>query len=491
MMRRGGLELYFVLYLAALMLLLSDSPRRETDLASTAIRSLVSSTFTLVVEKPTLLCRAIVDGDSIKILHLDSLNTIVPTGLVDSLHYTITVTDQATGVEETANAEGSVEIGTVRLLTHQIGQALRIQWRIAPHRQSQLYRVRILASAQPQLPSTLPSQQRQQLQPLLESADNLLRSEASFLVGYLVEQRMQPQQAPSSLDTALELRIRSLLAQQNLPQPSSGVFTVIPEHAIVETIPFVTWENRLAVYGASLERDIAQPPVVSGVGNVTVTLEGNALLLRGITTQAGTTRVHIRLVRRDGTESLASFTIVSTSPQAPNVPSVMYPGIEYRFEPNLPQMTGTNTRAVLRDEAGSIRASSYGQPFSFTPSIADTGRRFLFERSANTERIGQTITIPCEMFPAPEIISIRREGEQLYYVVTRSYGLASDARSRVRLELEPSNAGRIQELYGDQSYDPESHIRLQHFRVQLQAPVNLRATNGYSQRSSQRELSLR
>jgi hypothetical protein len=491
MMRRGGLELYFVLYLAALMLLLSDSPRRETELASTAIRSLVSSTFALIVEKPTLLCRAIVEGDTIRILHFDSLNTIVPTGLVDSLRYTITITDQATGTEETTAAEGSLEVGNVRLLARQIGQALRIHWQITPRRQSQLYRVRIVASAQPQLPATIPVQQRQQLEPLLAGTNNLLRSEATFLVGYLAEQRFQPQQAPSSLDTALEWRIRSLLAQQSLPQSFSGTFSIVPEHSLVETIPFVTWENRVAVYGASLERDITQPPSVSGIGNVVVTIEGNTLLLRGITTQAGSAQARIRLVRRDGIESAASFTVVSTPVQAPSVPTAMYPGIEYRIEPNLPQLSGTTPRAVLRDESGVIRASSNGQPLVFTPSIADTGRRFLFERYAGTERIGQTIAIACEMFPSPEIISIRRESEQLYHVVTRSYGLASDARSRVRLELEPPSAGRIQELYGDQSYDADNHIRLQHFRVQLQTIASVRALNGYGQRSPSRELSPR
>lgn len=169
----------------------------------------------------------------------------------------------------------------------------------------------------------------------------------------------------------------------------------------------------------------------------------------------------------------------------------MYPGIEYRFEPNLPQLSGTTPRAVLRDESGTIRASSNGQPFSFTASIADTGRRFLFERYAGTERIGQTIAIFCEMFPQPEIVSIRRESERLYHVVTRSYGLASDSRARVRLELEPSSAGRVQELYGDQSFDTENHVRLQHFRVQLQATASIRALNGYGQRSPARELSPR
>jgi len=491
MMRRGGLELYFVLYLAALMLLLSDSPKRETELASTAIRSLVASTFTLVVEKPTLLCRAIVDGDSIKIVHFDSLNTIVPTGLVDSLRYTITVTDQATGAEETSTADGSLKVGNVRLQARQVGQALRIHWQITPHRQSQLYRVRIIARAQPQLPTTIPAQQRHQLEPLLAGADNLLGSEATFLVGYLAEERAQPQQPLPSLDSALESRIRSLFAQQLQLQPSGGTFSIVPELPVVETIPFLTWENRLAVYGASLERDIAQAPIVTGIGNVVVTIEGNALHLRGVTTQPGSAQARIRLVRRDGTESSASFTVVSTPLQAPSVPSVMYPGIEYRFEPNLPQLSGTTPRAVLRDESGTIRASSNGQPFSFTASIADTGRRFLFERYAGTERIGQTLAIFCEMFPQPEIVSIRRESERLYHVVTRSYGLASDSRARVRLELEPSSAGRVQELYGDQSFDTENHVRLQHFRVQLQATASIRALNGYGQRSPARELSPR
>jgi len=488
MKAKRGLEIYFVLYLAALLLLISDSPKRELDLASTAIRSFVASTFTLSIDKPTLECRVLFDGSTSSIIHFDSINTITPNGLVDSLRYTIVITDQASGSEERIGTKGSTRIGNIRIAAEQIGQGLRIWYQVHPEQQPRHYLVRVFATARPQLPSSITPQQRKELEPLLSGSENLLQSETSFFITYIVDQRTQQGTVPTQLESLL---VQRLIAERNQQQPDGGTFTITPEQTVIETIPFVQWENRLTVYGASLQRDIAQPPVVSGMGNVFVTIEGNSLRLRGITTQPGSAQVRVGLVRRDGTESTTTFTVVTNPLQAPIIPPVMYPGIEYRFVPNLPLMSGINSRAVLRDEAGNIRASSKSEPFSFTPSISDTGQRFSFERYAGTERIGQVLTVVCEMFPVPEIISVRREGDQFVHLVTRSYGLASDARSRVRIELSPPSAGRVQELYGEQTYDEATHVRLQHFRVQLLTTATVRALNGYGQSSPPRDLPLR
>lgn len=489
-MRRRGIEIYFVLYLAALMLLLSDSPKQERELASTALRNLLASTFNLITEKPTLLCRALVERDSLAFLHFDSTNTIIPTGFVDSIHYRIIADDQATNQQRPLAIGTPTRVGNILFTIEQIGQALRFRWTPTSAQPSpRLFRIHIEATALPQLPPTLPPDQRQQLSLLLSQSDQRLQSQTSFIVGYLPQQPAVEQAPPQPLDSTIIARLEELVAQRQ-PQPQLGSFALVPEHTTIGTLPYVQWENRIAVYGASPLRDIAAPPQVSGLPSAFVTIEGNTIVVRSISTQASSANVNVRLTRRDGVEASTTFSVITYPLQPPILPTVMHPGIEYRFLPNLSNLSGIDTRALLRDEQNVIRASSSGEPMTFTPALSDTGRLFYFERYAGKERIGQVITIPCEMYPAPEILSVRRDGERSFVVVCRGYGLATDGRSRLRLDLDPSNGARVQELYGDYTYDEDLHARVQHFRLTLigGASLKIAAVNGYQRRSPWRDL---
>jgi hypothetical protein len=489
-MRRRGIEIYFVLYLAALMLLLSDSPKRESDLASTVLRNLFASTFTLIAEKPTLLCRAVLSSDTLTFLHFDSTNTIIPTGLVDSIRYRIIVEDQGSNQQTTLPIGSTTQLGHVSFTIEQVGQALRLRWGLdSAELNPRLFRIRIEATALPQLPPSLTGEQRDQLRALLSTHDRHLTSGISLTVGYLPQRQSSQQPSPQPVDTALVARLETLVAQRTSAS-ELGNFALVPEHSTIGTLPSVQWENRIAIYGASPLRDIAGPPQVSGIPSAFVTIEGNSIVVRSLSSTPSTANVRVTLRRRDGAEASASFTVITHALQQPIVPTVMYPGVEYRYVPNLANLSGIDARALLRDDLNLIRASSSGEPFVFTPSLSDTARTFYFERYAGKERIGQVIAIECEMFPAPEIISVQRDGDRSMLIICRAYGLASDERSRVRIEVDPPNAARVQELYGNSSYSEELHARIQQFRLMLtgSAIPKIAAVNGYQRRSSWREL---
>ncbi|MCS7302249.1 MAG: hypothetical protein RMK00_03740 [Bacteroidota bacterium] len=493
MTQRRGIEIYFVLYLAALMLLVSDSPRRETDIASTALRNLLRSTFSLLSEKQTLLCRVHFIDDSFRIVLFDSVNTIIPTGLIDSLRYSLVAEDQSNGNTFPLPIDGSTRIGAFEFTTETVQQALRIRWQMrATELQPRLFRVRVQATAVPRLPPALEGEQRRQLESLLATQEPILESETTFLVGYLPEFVPPPLGSPSTIDTTLERRLRTLLTQRQEAVKAPDAFTLVPEYTTVYTIPYLQWENRIMIYGASLEQDLQRPPQVIGIPSPQVIIERNTLIIRSTSTQASSANVRVLLTRRDGFEATATFVVITQALEMPNVPAMMHPGVVYHFVPNLPVVSGTSTRAVLRD-GDVVRTVSNGEPFTFVPTLSDTGHTFYFERFVGTDRIGQTIPIPCAMFPPPEILSIRRESERTYIVQCRGYGLRSDPRARLRLELEPPATGKVQELYGDTSYDDDIHARLQQFRVTLSSSVSpvIRAVNGYQQRSAARELSSR
>lgn len=491
MRQRRRIEIYFVLYLAALMLLLSDSPKREHELASAAVRNLLASTFTLYPERTTLLCRAVVSDSTLAFLHFDSTNTIVPAGMVDSVSYSITAADESSGERLTLDQTGIARNGNFEFAAEQVGTILRFRWNVVrPEPKARLFRITVAARARPVLPTNLPPDQRQHLASLLANDNTLLAHQTVFLVGYIPE-RPAVQQSQSAADSAVEARLRALIAE-GLGRAPAATFAVVPQFPTVRTLPFLQWENRLVIYGADPRRDLAKPPQISGIPSAFVLLEGNTIVVRGIANQAGTAQARITLTRRDGVEATATFAVITQAVAAPQAPSVMHPGIEYSFAPNLPELSGAEVRALLRDDRGVIRASSNGEPFTFTPTRADTGHTFYFERYAGSERIGQVLAIPCEMFPPPEILSIQRQGERNFVVRCRGYGLSSDSKSRLRLECEPPTAARVQELYGEYVYDAQSYARIQVFVVSLQAnAVSIRAINDYAQRSEERLLQVR
>ncbi|MBL7990253.1 MAG: hypothetical protein JNN25_02335, partial [Candidatus Kapabacteria bacterium] len=77
---RRQVEIYFVLYLAALLLLLPTKRERAPESDPSLVYELLKSRFIIAAERPTMNCQLLVIGDSVRVVTLDSVNTVSSSG---------------------------------------------------------------------------------------------------------------------------------------------------------------------------------------------------------------------------------------------------------------------------------------------------------------------------------------------------------------------------------------------------------------------------
>ena len=87
-------EIYFILYLSALLFLLPDGKNINKDGNGSGIR-IYQPSFILSPEKNTLICRVALDSTGPKIISIDSMNTVFYTGDVEDVFFEFIVEDQS------------------------------------------------------------------------------------------------------------------------------------------------------------------------------------------------------------------------------------------------------------------------------------------------------------------------------------------------------------------------------------------------------------
>ncbi len=496
-------EIYFVLYLAALILLIPDKKHEEKQ-ASSLISSLLQSSFVLQPEHSVMMCRVVRTADQSLLLSCDSLNTIYHSGTVRDVQYEFSIEDQSYRNVYTLNTTQNRKSSFFKVRGQGDEGSVQFAWTPpVEERRNRLFRVKVRASATPILPLSLSDEQRSYVEELMRDQGGLkLSAETQFTValiyvdgssssaGTLAE--LNPQVLAQS-DSTFRTKYQELLAELEKPRfiPAPlGEFSLQPREKIVKMIAYQPFENHIRVYGADPLREVDDIRL-SG-GNASFHVEGPDIVVSG-TTPPGNMTVYTLSARRisDKKDTSVSFRVLAMSLDNPSLPSKMYPGLTYTLSPNLPQVSGIPAGAVLRDERNNELVSSVqGEAISFKPSVDDTGKSFSFERSLNTRRIGQTISIPVVPFPPPEVIDISIQGG-VVLVRTRSYGLETDVKSRVKLEVSPQASSKIQERLGDYSYDPKYNVHLQVFQFNAKGQIAVRAINAYRKSSERRDFQIK
>ncbi|MBL7998774.1 MAG: hypothetical protein JNL32_09075 [Candidatus Kapabacteria bacterium] len=496
--RRRSIEIYFILYLASLIFLIPDK-NHEQKKASSLVQRLLASSFVVQSERAALLVRVVRDGSGVRILTADTVNALYHSGNVKNVRYEFIVEDVSLRQTYTLKSGTQTSVSRFTLKGNPDEGALRFAWSPNGAEQSnKVYKIKVVATAEPVIPADLTAEDISTMTELVGEGYRL-RAEAEFGAALLfvdggtspaVALALNPQVLQAT-DTAAQRQIRELMAQLESARTQtsvpSGRFVLQPRYDVVKSIGYQEWENRIVVYGADVQRDLASAPVVTG-GSASSSIEGNEIVLRGVAPQSGILTFQVTARRAtDNQESSVTFKVVSQPLAAASVPSQMYPGIQYDIQPNLPLMSGTPAIAQLRDESNNIRASSVqGEAFTFTPQLADTSRTLYFERLLSGRKIGQAIPVQIINFPQPEILNTTTLPNGTIRIKTRSYGVANDNAARARLEITSGvPVGRVQEMYGDYTYDKQYNVHLQVFQLSPQKNVlTLRATNGYKKQST-------
>lgn len=470
--RRRTIEIYFVLYIAALVMLLPGKNNNGSHNSGKQWSELFRQTFTLQPEKATLTCRLIADSLGNRIVSMDSSNLIVCSGNVKDIQYECTVEDQSLRQKLTLISNLPSENKLFRLTPIPNRQAVEFRWHPPEHnKMNRSFIVKIKATASPQV-------QNDSIQKMIEATGARITAEAQFSVNIIFENSGAYSAQPiASLpgfrvdSTSPNSNFIIGTANQQLFQGKLGDYSLQPQNTTIKSLAYQQWTNRIFLSGTSTG-ELRTPTIKiertkSEGGNATISeMRGNEIILSGVTPDAGIMKVIITAERiSDKKEVSVDFTIQPQPLQAPEIDKIMYPGQTYSILPNLPMLTNMEVRAVLRDGKTERLSSPQGEFFTFTPDISDTQKILMFERYVGQKQVGQAIAIHIEPFPPPEILPNPLFQNGVVLIRTRSFGVHNGKSNDVRLEIVEGNANTPKDQRGNRQTDSKTFAIVQTFRI--------------------------
>ncbi len=457
--RRRVVEIYFILYLAALIFLLPD--RKDSQHLPDTDTKVFQLPFSLQPEKAALICRMVIDSTGPAILSIDSVNTIFYSGNVRDVEFEFTVIDES--------VQGSLELNADKPLSRNFRmeeltgkQAASFIWS-PPENVStnKTYIVKVKARA-------LPTEEMKSS----GIAGNSLEYQTQFSLNILFVSDTSV--GSGNLAVAPQSGFNPLGIPNIFGQvPAlSGDFSLVALYPKIEEIASGYWTNSVYAKNIDLKRDVLRGPLITvkcvpeNNGGFAQLLEmrSDELVLRGKTPLYGTMNVEIRLTRKKDIEGMSreymtSFKVQPKMIEQPKYDKFMYPDMAYEINPRLPLM-GRAAKAYLKVD-NVVRAQSQGERFTFTPDVSDIGRVAYLERYIDTMLLDRN-KITIMDFPDPDVVNLVEINSDTVQVVTRSYGYFNKAFNEVVYFIVEGNA-KFKDLRGFINYNRKDNNTIQYF----------------------------
>jgi len=466
--KRKLVEIYFILYLSALLFLLPDGKQENIDGKGTGIQ-IYQPSFNLIPEKNTLICRVVLDSAGPKIMFLDSINTIFYTGDVEDVFFEFTVEDQTINNSFTLTSDDSPNNKFFSFVQNEDRHAAQFRW--SPPLQeltSKTYVVKVVATAKKKKSNGNDID--------AENNDNRnVKNTAQFslLLIYLNEPGGNPLFAQTYFSSVLEdTSYQFTMPFQNLvPSIPTGKINMFASSSDIRQIAGQRWVNTIIVSNMNLRNDITSrgveieysPKNIGGKAEI-YDIRDDEIIIQGITPSYGKMKVKVSATRKyDGSEKYVTFNVSPEAFETPDYERYMYPEITYDIDPKLPEI-GQDVSAIIRDGTNIRAKSQKGESFKFTPANSDIDKIFYLERYIDKELLGEKYPIRVLQYPQPEIVDIQRISDTEIEVITRSYGLRNRTRNEVE-SFEVDGNAKFRDLRGKITENKEKSfpVTLQYF----------------------------
>lgn len=445
--KRRTIEIYFILYLAALIFLIPDGSEVFRAGKGTGIK-VFQPEFVLLPEKTTLSCRALIDSSGTKIISLDSVNTIFYSGDVEDVKFDFIVEDQTLKNSLTLNSESKPTTKFFRIEEHRDKQAAFFYWTPPTHDQfSKIYLVKVIATAKTKKPaSNVNSKNSDQEGKIVK-----FTTQFSLFVIYINEPGGNPIfiqnfQRPSYFDTSA---IASYQFQSQFAQPSTGNITMFTLQSEVKMIASQRWNNFIDVSNINLLKDLPPKykiltvqctPQDNGGKAEIYDITSSRISVRGITPSFGRMKVVVGVLRSyDKQEKLCDFTVVPIEMEQPEFDKYMYPDITYIIDPKLP-LIGKEIKVIITDGKNIKAQSQRGEKIRFTPDDIDVDNVLYLERYIDGELFGTKYQIRILPYSEPYIVDVQQKGSNEVEVITRAFGVNNKSRNEVEKFIIEGNA---------------------------------------------------
>ena len=471
-------EIYFILYLSALLFLLPDPKGAQIEEIGAGIK-IYQSSFELLPEKNTLICRVAIDSSGPQIISIDSVNTIFYTGDVEDVFFEFIVEDQSlnNSIKLTSNEKPTSKF--FRFEQNNRQHAAVFKWE-PPLQEfsSKTFVVKVIATAKKRTPDKNINAQLSN-----ETSDERVRysTQFSLLLIYL----NAPGGNPIFTQNLFRSPIQDTSYQFTMPFQSlvqqfpSGKINMFAQSSEIRQIAGQRWVNNIIVSNVNLLKDLTpegvrlsfKPKNTGGQAEI-YDIREDEIVVQGTTPDHGKMKVELAITRKyDGEEKTITFNVSPQPFEEPDYDRFMYPEIAYKIDPKLPDI-GKNVYALIRDDNNQIRARSQkGEVFKFTPTIQDIGKSFYLERYIDNELLGEKNLISILDYPVPVIMDIQNVKQGEVEVITRSFGVKNKTRNEVEKFIVEGNA-KYRDLRGKitGTMGKSFPVTIQYFRFKPKDP---------------------
>lgn len=428
--RRKSVEIYFVLYLVALVLLMPDRKEISADAAGDAA---AASRIELFPEKIRLECS--IERDTlgpVTIRSADSINIIRYSPALNSMRVRATIEDVSNGQILVIDDSLSQQSAFAAVNVAPERGIITFRWSpLLASMSSKTFRVTLDVRG-------IPASDAGEQAPAV--------GQTQFVLTTIVNNQAPPQVLVLGGRTdTLVLRDTSRV---QFGEQLSSEFWIEPARTMIVSAAGKEWSNRITIGGADPARDLQALPVVRVISGAPVEimryLEQRTLIIKGKAPANGNSVIEVVATRTDGKQARQSFTVQTVTTAIPRIPETVYPGVEIIVDPLLP--TVESARAVIRDGAREISATSTGV-LRVRPAAADTGKVFVFERSIDGQ-IDITANIYVRSYPPPIVREVRRGSDANVKTVTVQFYSADRTSNRPSLKVIDGNVAGIRKLSG-------------------------------------------
>lgn len=436
--RRKPIEIYFILYLAALMLLIPDLKQKEKNGKTDSNFS--DNVFRIFPEKNILTTRISFDSLGHTVIQSDSVNYIYYSGDADNVTYEFQVINKNLNQYITINSEDNA-FNFFRYYEMPELKAVLFVWKPPIiDRRNYVLDVKVTAIGTKKKSSN--------------NTDNLLKSTTQFslVVSYIDNQTGLPFTIANS-DSIGSGRIDTVY-QQNL-MGYSELFVDFQERKVRNLIN-EDWENKVIVYGVNLINDLKRKPEIwinnkpeNNNGTVYIKqITSNSITLGGRTPQFGNSRVKVKITRKaDGSTIEDEFNLEPLPISEPIFSSIIYPNQQYAINPNFPNIDNKNFSVRVFSDNKTLYSSNSNNSFMLTVDDGLINKTVFMERYINGNLYGRTYQIQVKSYPNPNISKIQSIGTNRVRIIVNSFGISAGKENYIK-SVEIEGNGVYKELVG-------------------------------------------
>ncbi len=459
---RKTIEIYFVLYLAALIFLLPGPGENHKSKKAQNFK-VFQVPFSIQPEKTILNCRLMLDSNGSKIVSLDSVNSIIYFGDVEDVDFEFIIEDPVLRQRLSLRTPDDTTNQYFRFTENDETQSARFFWYPPLYeRRNKTYNVIVMATARLREDNPAIAGENPGLSNRIIKAQTKFSLNMTYINTNLV---YNDGLNKMNYDTIYRYFDRYRNDQSAY---SLGNIEIRPDQAFLKVEAQKRWTNFINIFGGTFDKNLQKPvlkaiPEFSDNGGTAeiLNIEPTRIVVSGIAPSYGKLKVMLTLNSKyDKKEFSVDFTVIPLKIQEPVFDRVMYPEKTYTINPLIPMLFGQDIKAVLKDGSTTRALSPQGDKFQFTPDISDTGKILSFERFVDGNLYGQQYEIRILSYPKPVIRDIQFVGDGEVNVITQSYGTYDGKDNLVNLELEGNAVAR--ELRGKvpESTDNITHVQI-------------------------------